>query len=213
MGRPESGRHALTDQYAHQAHCRTYQKSSNDANRLHLWPLHASISTWKYGNAPVTRLARIFQPLHSTIPIPRVRRHDGTHTNATPRLHAYDARSTRTTNAMLPAFPSNERRVRATLEHDARLPDVPTAELPSLPPYQRHKPHLSIFLPRPTSHHNRELGPDYYMRRSKNPRADSRHGPELQHSHHRLGRWQWPAPRIDQNANSGRGPVRCDNVR
>jgi hypothetical protein len=152
-------------------------------------------------------LAQIFQSPHSTISIPRVRRYDGTHTNATPRIYAYDARSTRTTNAMLPPIPSNERHnVRAALEHDPRLPDVPTTELPTLPPQ------LSLFLPRSTIHHNRELELDYYMRRSRNPSADSRHCPEMQHSHHGLGRWQWPAPRVDRNANSRRGPVCCDHV-
>lgn len=66
MGRPKSGRHTLADQYANKAHRRTYQKSSNDAYRLHLWPLHTSISTWKYGNALITRLTRVSLP-HSKV--------------------------------------------------------------------------------------------------------------------------------------------------
>ncbi|KAJ5502869.1 Nucleotide-binding alpha-beta plait [Penicillium fimorum] len=105
MGRPKSGRHTLANKYAHQAHCRAYQKSINGTYRLHRWSLHTSISTWKHGNAPVTRLARILPSANSTISIPRVRHHDGTNANATAIIHAHDARSTRTTNAVFPPSP------------------------------------------------------------------------------------------------------------
>lgn len=171
---------------------------------------------------------QILAPRHSTILILRVWRHDGTHTNATPRIHDYDARFTRTTDAVFPPIPSNERpNVRAILEHDARLSDVASTthapperqsitEPPELPPSritrQRHKPWLSIHLFRPTSHHNRELESGYYLHRSENPSSSSRCCPEMQNNHHGLGRLQWPAPRLGYHANSRRSPVRCDHV-
>lgn len=60
MGWPEPGRHTLADQYAYQAYCWAYQKSScNDSFRLHLRSLHTSHSKRKHDITPITSISRV----------------------------------------------------------------------------------------------------------------------------------------------------------